>query len=92
MKVKVKSLSRVRLFATQWTVAYQAPPSMGFFRQEYWNGLPFPSPGIKPRSPTLQADSTVWATREAVSSNSDQFFCSKPVNKTTVLRSTVFPI
>ena len=41
---KVKSLSRVRLFATPWTVAYQAPPSMGFSRQEYWSGLPFPSP------------------------------------------------
>ena len=44
MKVKVKSVSRVRLFATQWTVAYQAPSSMGFSRQEYWSGLPFPSP------------------------------------------------
>ena len=59
---KVKSLSRVRLFATLWTVAHQAPLSMGFSRQEYWSGLPFPSPGdlpdpgIKPRSPALQAD------------------------------------
>ena len=43
-KVKVKSLSRVRLFATPWTAAYQAPPSMGFSRQEYWSGLPLPSP------------------------------------------------
>ena len=43
-KVKVKSLSRVRLFATPWTVAYQAPPSMGFSRQEYWSGVPSPSP------------------------------------------------
>ena len=43
-KVKVKSLSRVRLFATPWTVAYQAPTSMGFPRQEYWSGLPLPSP------------------------------------------------
>ena len=55
-------LSRVGLFATPWTVAYQAPPSMGFSRQEYWSGLPFPSsgdlpnPGIEPRSPALQAD------------------------------------
>ena len=48
MKVKVKSLSRVRLFATPWTVAHQAPPSMGFSRQEYWSGLPFPSPGDRP--------------------------------------------
>ena len=61
-KVKVKLLSRVRLFATPWTVAYQASPSMGFPRQEYWSGLPFPSPGdlpdpgIEHRSPTLEAD------------------------------------
>ena len=41
---KVKLLSRVQLFATPWTVAYQAPPFMGFSRQEYWSGLPFPSP------------------------------------------------
>ena len=44
---KVKSLSRVRLFATSWTVAHQAPPSREFSRQEYWSGLPFPSPGEK---------------------------------------------
>ena len=51
-KVKVKSLSHV--FATPWTVAHQAPPSMGFSRKEYWSGLPFPSPGdIEPRSPAL---------------------------------------
>ena len=58
MKMKVKSLSCVRLFATPWTVAYQAPQSM----QNYCSGLPFPSPGdlpnpgIEPGSPTLQAD------------------------------------
>ena len=46
--VIVKSLSRVRLFATPWTVANQASPSMGFSRQEYWSGLPFPSPGDLP--------------------------------------------
>ena len=43
-KVKVKSLSIVRLLATPWTAAHQAPPSMGFSRQEYWSGLPLPSP------------------------------------------------
>ena len=66
-----KSLSRVPLFATPSTVAHQAPPSMEFSRQEYWGGLPFPSPGdlpdlgIEPRSPALQAHAfTVWATRE----------------------------
>ena len=62
VKVKVKSLSCVWLFATPRTVAHQAPPSMGFSRREYWSGLPLPSPrdlpdpGIKLRSPTLQAD------------------------------------
>ena len=43
-EVKVKSLSRVRLFETPWIAAYQAPPSMGFSRQEYWSGLSFSSP------------------------------------------------
>ena len=43
-KVKVKSLSHIRLLATPWTSAYQAPPSMGFSRQEYWSGVPLPSP------------------------------------------------
>ena len=62
LKVKVKSLSHIRLFATPWIVAYQASPSMGFSRQKYQSGLPFPSPGylpgpgIKPRSPSLPAD------------------------------------
>ena len=45
-KVKVKSLSRVQLFVTPWSAAYQAPPSMGFSRQEYWSGVPLPSPAI----------------------------------------------
>ena len=59
---EVKSLSRVQIFATPWTVGYQAPLSMEFSRQEYWSGLPFPSPGylpnpgIEPGSPALQAD------------------------------------
>ena len=59
---EAKSLSRVRLFVTPWTVAYQAPLSLGFSRQEYWSGLPFPSPGdlpnpgIEPGFPTLEAD------------------------------------
>ena len=65
MKVKIKSLSRVQLFATPWTVAYQAPLSMAFSRQEYWSGLPFPSPGdlptprIEPEIPALQADALI---------------------------------
>ena len=61
--VCVWSLSRVRLFATPWTIACQSPLSMGFSRQEFWSGLSFPSPedlpepGIEPWSPALQADS-----------------------------------
>ena len=51
MKVKVKLLSRVRLLATPWTAAYQAPLSMGFFRQEYWSGVPLPSPTPSIRVP-----------------------------------------
>ena len=60
--MKEKSLSRVQLFVTPWTVAYQAPLSMGFSRQGYWSGLPFPSPGdvpdpgVEPGYPVLQAD------------------------------------
>ena len=60
--MKVNSLSRVLLFLTTWTVAYQDPWSMGFSRHEYWNGLPFtfpadlPDVGIEPGSPALQAD------------------------------------
>ena len=62
LKMKVKSLSRVQLFATPWTVTYRVLRSMGFSRQEYWKGLPFPSPGdlpnpgIEPGSPALQTD------------------------------------
>ena len=72
MNQPVQLLSRVRHFATPWTVAYQAPPFMEFSRQEYWSGLPFPSqgdlpdPGIEPRSSALTRSCfTVWATMEA---------------------------
>ena len=64
MKVKVKSLSHVRLFAMPWTVAFQAPPSTESSRQGYWSGLPFPSPGevpnpgIEPGPPALQVDTS----------------------------------
>ena len=63
-KKKEKLFSCVQLFVNLLTVAYQAPPSIGFSRQEHWSGLPFPSPGdlpdpgIKPRSPALQADAS----------------------------------
>ena len=71
-KVKVKSLSRVQLFGTPWTIAYQASPSMGFSRQEYWSGLPFPSPGdlpdpgIQPGFPALQADALTSEPRDGI--------------------------
>ena len=74
-EVKVKSLSRVRLFETPWTEAYQAPLSMGFFRQEYCSGLPFPSSGdfphlvIKPMSFALAGE----------------FFTTAPLMKSLVL-------
>ena len=79
---EVKSLSHVRLFATPWTVAYHAPLSMGFSRQECWSGLPFPSPGYlpdpgnEPGSPALEADAltsepsgkplTLWGTAKLI--------------------------
>ena len=67
----VQSLSHVWLFATPWTVAYPAPQSMEFSRQEYWSGLPFPfpgdlpDPGIEPGSPSLQADALLSEPPEA---------------------------
>ena len=81
----MKSLSRVQLFATPWTVAYQAPPSMRFSRQEHWSGLPFPSPGdlpypgIEPWSPTLQADTLTSQPP------------GKP-NKVHLVKAMVFPV
>ena len=62
IEIEVKSLSRVQLFATPWTVAYKAPLSVEFSRHECWSGWPFPSPGdlpdpgIEPGSPEFQAD------------------------------------
>ena len=58
LKVKVKSLSFAQLFATPWTVAYQGPQSIGFSRQEYWSGLPFPSPGDLP-DPAIEPGSVL---------------------------------
>ena len=63
VKVKVKSLSSVLLFSTPWTVAHQAPLSMGFSRQEYWSGLPFPSP---------MHESKKWKWSHSVVSNSSR--------------------
>ena len=88
-KKKVKSLSCVQLFATPWTVAYQVSSSMGFSRQEYWSGLPFPSPGdlpdpgIEAGSPALQADALLSERPEATHrkqsfKSSDHYKCPSP--------------
>ena len=90
-RVKVKFLSHIRLFVIPWTVACQFPLSMEFSRQEYWSGLPIPSPGdlpnpgIESNSPTLQADSLpseppdkslIWGTPGIVHGQRNQFFRS----------------
>ena len=83
----MKLLSRVQLFATPWTLAYQAPPSMGFSRQECWSGLSFPSPGdlpdpgIEPGSPVLQAVFINRGTREAPMENAHKWKVSYPAPK-----------
>ena len=59
-KVKVKSLSHVRLFVTPWTAAHQAPPSMGFSRQEYWSGVPLPSPHLLANNIYLYPNIDIW--------------------------------
>ena len=98
----MKSLSRVRLFATPWTVAYQAPPSVGFSKQECWSGLPFPSPGdfpdpgIEPGSPAMQADALPWEPSGNPSTKWISFTkaCAFPQgsNLDLLTRSTLFTI
>ena len=79
---EVKSLRCVRLFATPWLVAHQASLSMGFSRQKYWSGLPFPSPGdlsdpgIEPGSPAMQADSLTSDSPEKPASLADSLSLS----------------
>ena len=88
LKVKVKSLSHVRVFVTPWTVAHQAPPSMESSRQEYWSGWPFPSPGdlpnpgTEPRSLTLRAD--------ALPSEPPQIWTESSMNKCTPNSSRIW--
>ena len=80
VKVKVKSLSRVQLLVTSWTVAYKAPLSMGFSRQEYWSRLSFPSPGdlpdpgIEPGFPALEADALTSEPPGKLKINTDILF------------------
>ena len=100
----MKSLSRVRLFVTPWTVAYQASPSMGFSRQEYWSGLPFPSSGdfpdpvIELRSPALEADALtseppgkmVYIHLHNEISEYPSYFISRHLLMVTMLKPPVF--
>ena len=89
VRVKVSSFSHVQLFVTLWTVACQAPLSMGFLRQEYWSRLPFPPPGnlpdpaIKPGSPALHADSLPSEPpgKPSLFAIKTQIFCTKSSNK-----------
>ena len=87
----MKSLSRVQLFVTPWTVAHQAPLSVRFSRQEYWRGLPFPSPGdlpdpgIESRSLTLQADAL---TSEPPGKSTGLNICNKNTCKSMKGEST----
>ena len=90
---EVKSLSPVQIFSSPWTVACQVPPSMGFSRQEYWSGLPLPSPGDLPDlgtetgSPTLQADALTSAKSEVI--NRPRDLCGVNVNVYRSLRAWV---
>ena len=98
----MKSLSRVRLFGTPWTVVHQVPPSVGFPRQEYWSGLPFPSPGdlpdpgIEPMSPAFPALAGRFFTLCHLGSPHKmvQFSCSVMSNSLQVhrLQHTRFPL
>ena len=91
-KVKVNSLSRVWLFETPWTAAYQAPPSMGFSRQEYWSGLPLPSPlASSTRDQTFVPCSEAqgfnhWTTREIPYENIYTHICSVVVQAVICLQ------
>ena len=65
-KGKGKSLSPVRLFATPWTAAYQAPPSMGFSRQKYWSGVPLPSPSGPTTIPKNTDNGCPWQPEDYI--------------------------
>ena len=87
--------------AAPWTVAYQAPPSMGFSRQEYWSGLPFPSPGdlpdpgIEPGSPEFRADTLTSEPPGKPMTNLDGVLKSRDITlltKVHLVRAMVFPV
>ena len=76
----MKSLSHVQLFATPWTVAYQAPLSMGFSREEYWSGLPFPSPGDL-SDPGIELGSPTFVNLKRISCLIREFSLKKTLTK-----------
>ena len=90
MKVKVKSLNRVRLFVTPWTAVHQAPPSMEFSRQEYWSGLPFPSPPDLPSPGIVEVNLTwVFCNLVAESNLPDTYFILSLRMNSIMLQSSV---
>ena len=93
-KVKVKSLCRVRLLATPWTAAYQAPPSMGFSRQEYWSGVPFSyfsQPNIPCKKNTnLCTQDSYWVTIYFLLSNN--VYIVQQQKSRSILETSVFSI
>ena len=80
-QVKVKSLSSVRLFATPWTAAHQAPPFTGFSRQEYWSGLPFPSP-------TAESEEELKSLLMKVKEESEKVGLKLNIQKTKIMASS----
>ena len=91
MKVKVKSLNHVRLFVTPWTVVHQAPPSMEFSRQEYWSGLPFPSPPDLLPSPGIVEVNLTWVFCNLVAESNlpDTYFILSLRMNSIMLQSSV---
>ena len=88
VKVKVRSLSCAQLFVTPWTVTHQAPLSMGFSRQEYWSGLPFPSPGI---FLTQRWNSGLWHCRQTLYPLSHQGIILLFTKGQIFMSSTLYP-
>ena len=95
--MKVKSLSRVQLLATPWTAAYQAPLSMGFSRQEYWSGVPLPSPTITlehiKTNLLVEQRQTIWGRviPETLVKLNHCFLYNKIIRDTSECLSTVLP-
>ena len=84
-------LSRVWLFTTPWSIAQQAPLSMGFSQQEYWSRVPFPSPGIKPRLLAVEAQSpNHWTAREVPKINHFKVYNSVALNTSPLSISKMF--